>query len=142
VFPAFVSYMIHQPIANTLYERGGSINDEQLFGASLRDSVYWYDDIQFLTRNVNGSTILSKQSRDPKWDIFKSGVAYNYSAADIKTGRGLLDAHVGYVSKEINHKGPKKDWGVYRKLLELVLWPGDPDWEFVDGYKVKFDQLG
>jgi len=71
---------------------------------NLKKADFWYDDIQFLTRNV-GPDRLSKHSRDLRYDIFKTGEAYSYSQSEMQELDKIIDAHVGMQGKSVNHRG-------------------------------------
>ncbi len=126
-----------QKIPSELIKKGNIFTlDELSYVQYVKKSPYWHTDVQFLTRpRPIDLTSLRKSNRDTTWDIFKSGVPYNYTEMQIKEVSKLSDAHVGMKSSMINHKAHMGTWQILRKLMEVVIPEEDTDsWNFVDEY--------
>lgn len=69
----------------------------------LKKSKYWYDDIQFLRRNVSIDR-LCKYSRDSRYQLLR-GERSTYTERDFVDLNSLVDAHVGIANGSVNHNG-------------------------------------
>lgn len=107
----------------------------QLIVRYLKKSRFWYDQIQFLTRDV-AKDRMAKYSKDPKYAIFRNATSVSdFSIESIQTANSIIDAHVGLGRRHINHKSHKGDWMLLRKILGLVIQSKDVrSWHFIDKY--------